>query len=182
LTAAAAVPVPSQNHEPPPREANDEEPGLTSAERWHRNVEAIRQRSPRLGTSLAYGRLVALRQGEVVLSFPGNAAFHRATVAGSGQAALEREVSQLLGAPTRILLDDTKNAAAGASPSLVEHEESQRAARERTVENQVRQHPAVQASIRILGGEIERIEVLEARRSPEPDAPADIGPAAEPER
>ena len=146
-----------------PREVNDEEPGLTSAERWHRTV-------------------VALRNGEVVLSFPGSAAFHRATVAGSGQAALEREVSQLLGAPTRIVLDDTKNGSAGASPSLVEHEESQRAARERTVESKVRQHPAIQASIRILGGEIESIDVLEARRSPDPDAPADSGPAAEPKR
>lgn len=181
MTAAPGVPIPSHNDELPPREANDEEPGLTTAERWHRTVEAIRQRSPRLGTSLAYGRLVALRHGEVVLSFPRSAAFHRATVAGSGQPALEREVSQLLGAPTRIVLDDTKNAA-GASPSLVEHEESQRAARERTVENQVRQHPAVQASIRILGGEIERIDILEDRRSPDPETPADGGSAAEPER
>jgi len=138
-------------------------------------VETIRQRSARLGTSLAYGRLVALRPGEVVLAFPRNAGFHRATVAGSGQAALERELSELWGAATRIVLDDSNPGAAGASPSLVEREESLRVAREKTLETKIRQHPAVEASIRILGGEIERVEVLDGRRTADPDASGDKG-------
>jgi hypothetical protein len=116
-----------------------------------------------------------MRAGEVILSFPRNAAFHRATVAGSGQAALERELSELWGANTRIVIDDSNSGAAGASPSLVERDESLRVAREKTLETKVRQHPAVQGAMRILGGEIERIEVLDGRRTADPDGSGDKG-------
>ncbi len=130
-------------------------------------MEAVRATSPRHAASLAQGRLLALRADEVVLAYRPEASFHRTTVTGqSGRVAVERLLSQHFGRPTRIRLDDA--AAATAPKSLAEQEAEARAARELATGQTVRGHPAIRAALRILGGELEHIQVLERERTGAP--------------
>ena len=134
---------------------------------WRAAVEAVRAASARHAASLAQGRLVALREGEVVLAYRPEASFHRTTVTGqSGRAAVERLLSEHFGRPTRIVLDDA--AAATAPKSLAEQDAEARAAHEVSTDQSVRGHPAIRAALRILGGELEHIQVLERQRTGAP--------------
>ena len=160
-SAAAPAPIPETPRPP--------------AEIWRAAVEAVRAASPRHGKSLAFGRLVRLAPGEVVIAFTPEADFHRSTVSGTGRATIEQILSSTFGRPTRLIVD---SAAANLAPqSIAEVEANQRAAHERTVEARVRNHPALQSALRILGGEVEHIQVLEPDRPapPEPE-PGDDPP------
>lgn len=132
-------------------------------------MDAVRAASPRQGKSLAYGRLVRIAPGEVVIAFTAEHDFHRATVSGHGKASIEELISSQLGAPTRLSIDSS--AATSAPPSIAEEEVKERAAHERSVDFRVRSNGALQAALRILGGEIEHVQVLERERPalPEPD-------------
>ncbi len=141
-------------------------------DRWREAVESVRDGSPRHAKSLSFGRLVGLRPGEVVLAFPKDAAFHRATVTGSGRAAVEQSLGAYFGRPTRIVDEPSDAACAAAPPSFAELDSRARADREKGVEAKVRAHPAVRAALRVLGGEIEHVQVLERDRpaaEPDPD-------------
>jgi hypothetical protein len=136
-------------------------------------VESVKSVAPRHGKSLAYGRLIALRSGEVVVSFPADAAFHRLTVTGAaGRATVEKALAAHFGLPTRIIEESA--AAPTLPPSLAEEEARDRAVRERDIEQKVRAHPAVRSTLRLLGGEIEHVQVLEEEPPSAPVAePAD---------
>jgi hypothetical protein len=123
-----------------------------------------------MGASLAFGRLVALRSGEVALAFPKEAAFHRGTVTGTGKPAIEKVLAGYFGRETRLSLDERSDQLAMAAPSPAERDALDRVERTQRIEEAVRNHPAVRASLRILGGQIEHIEILEPpskSRSPE---------------
>jgi len=134
---------------------------------WRSAVEAVRAASARHAASLAQGRLVALRAGEVVLAYRPEASFHRTTVTGqSGRAAVEKLLSEHFCRPTRIILDDA--ASATAPKSIAEEDAEARAAHEVSTDQTVRGHPAIRAALRILGGELEHIQVLERQRTGAP--------------
>ncbi len=142
-------------------------PALSAEAQWRAAVEAVRSASARHAASLAQGRLVALRPGEVVLAYRPESSFHRTTVTGqSGRAAVEKLLGQHFGRPTRIVLDDA--AAATAPKSLAEQDAEARAAHEVSTDQSVRGHPAIRAALRILGGELEHIQVLERQRTGAP--------------
>lgn len=153
-----------------PAAAGSGAPGTADYQLWKQIVDAVRSASPRHGKSLAFGRLIRIVPGEVVIAFTSDADFHRTTVSGAGKATIEAVMSQLTGQPTRLVID--LNAARTAPPSIAEEEAKERAARERSVDFRVRHHPALQAVMRILGGELEHIQVLERERptveEPEP--------------
>ena len=135
--------------------------------RWRAAVEAVRVASARHAASLAQGRLVALRPGEVVLAYRPEASFHRTTVVGqSGKAMVERLLAEHFGRATRVVLDDA--AAATAPKSLAEQDAEARAAHEVSTDQTVRGHPAIRSALRILGGELEHIQVLERQRTGAP--------------
>jgi hypothetical protein len=141
----------------------------TEEERWLEAVNAVRASSPRLGTSLAFGRLVKLDSAELVLAFSKQSAFHKTIVAGSGRTQLEQMLSAHLQRPIRLRIEEaTANAVVPLSPA--EREAQQKDARDRELEAKMRSHAAVQAALRVLGGEIEQIQLLESERSaPSPD-------------
>ncbi len=142
-------------------------PALSAEAHWRAAVETVRSASARHAASLAQGRLVALRPGEVVLAYRPESSFHRTTVTGqSGRAAVEKLLGQHFGRPTRIVLDDA--AAATAPKSLAEQDAEARAAHEVSTDQSVRGHPAIRAALRILGGELEHIQVLERQRTGAP--------------
>jgi len=125
--------------------------------------------STRHGASLAYGRLLWIRPGEVAIAYPRGSDFHRATItAQSGKALIEKTLAEHFGAPTRLLVEEAPELAAAAAPSLAEEEATSRAAHEKSTGAMVRAHPAVRATLRALGGEVEHIQVLDR---PRPDAP-----------
>ncbi len=132
------------------------------SELWKAAVAAVRAESPRHGKSLAFGRLLRAAAGEVVIGFLPEADFHRATVSGSGRALIEETFARVFGAPTRLVID--QHGAATAPPSLAEEEAKEKEAHEKSVDARVRRHPALQAALRMLGGEIEHIQMLERER------------------
>jgi hypothetical protein len=154
VTAPPAAPLPSPAV-----------PGASQQERWRAAIEAVKVALPRHAKSLAFGRLVAMRPGEAVLAFPKEAGFHRVTVTGSTRAAIEQALSQHFGRPTRIVDESSESACAAASPSVAELDLQDRAAREKGIESKVRAHPAVRAALRILGGELEHVQVLDRDRA-----------------
>lgn len=131
-------------------------------------VEEIRAGAPRLGASLAFGRLVELSSKEVVLSFPKDAAFHRTTVDGSARAQIEKLASTHLRRPIQIRIVDSAATGGIASLSPAEEDAKQDAERTKQVEALVRAHPAVNAVLRTLGGEIEHIEIVQDTDGIEP--------------
>lgn len=144
----------------------------TTLEVWRRAVDAVRTASPRFGKSLSFGRLVSSEPGLLKIAFPPEAGFHRATIFGTAKAEIEKQISLAIGAATR-LQEDSSNAALAAAPkSIAEQELTDRTARERSIDARVRVHPAVQAVMKHLGGQIEHVQVLDALPAAGTEAPA----------
>jgi hypothetical protein len=137
-------------------------------ERWRAALETVATESPRHSASLKNARLLSLREGEVAIAFRPDAGFHRTTVTGqSGRPVVERLLSVHFGRPTRLVVDETPGAATGGK-SLAELDAEARAEHERATGQSVRNHPAILATLRILGGELEHIQVLERERTGAP--------------
>lgn len=127
-------------------------------------MEAVRAVSARHAKSLEYGRVLKLAEGQVLLGFPSEAAFHRATITGSARPMIEKALSEHFGAPTRITAEQLPAGGTppGAELSLGEQAERRRAEREREVDARARSHPALLETLRVLGGKLEHLKVLEA--------------------
>jgi hypothetical protein len=162
--------APEPESEPAPTGNGRDNPTQPIAERWRAAVESVRAQSPRHGTALAHGRLLWLRPGEVGLAYTATAAFHRGMLTGtSGRALVEKALSEHFGRPTKLVAQEATAEAAAATPlSIAEQDAQARAAYTQSTEGKVRSHPAVRAVLKILGGEIEHIQVLEPER---PTAP-----------
>ena len=134
----------------------------------------MRSASPRAGTSLAFGRLLSFAAPELTLAFSRQHAFHRGVVAGSGRAQVEQLLAAHFGAPVRLRIEEA-TAATHAPPSPAEREAQQKDAQRREIEARVRSHTSVESALRLLGGEIEQIQVLDSEPA---DSPADTGDEA----
>ena len=160
----------------PEKDADDAEQAskaaLPAAERWKAAVDVIRLANARLGKSLSFGRLVSLGMGDARLAFPTDAGFHRATVFGHARAELESVLTQHFGEKVRLVEEKSDAAFQAAPKSVAEAEASAKATRERDIEQKVRENPAVLSVLRVLGGTLEHVQVLE----PAPrDEPANAG-------
>lgn len=137
--------------------------GGLSRDQWRGLVDIVRTESPRHGKSLAFGRVLRAAAGEVVVAFTPEADFHRATVSGAGRNLIEEILTRSFGTPTRLVID--AHGAANAPPSLAEEEAKEREAHEKSVEARVRRHPSLERAMRLLGGEIEHIQIVERDRT-----------------
>jgi hypothetical protein len=171
----AAVPVPAPSAPEPPSLENELPPEgavVTHHDRFKKAVEALRQENPRLGKSFSHARFVTLDGPTLKVAFPIDAGFHRATVFGSGKEAIEASLSKSFSRQTK-LIEDTSTAALQVAPkSVAELEASARTAREQRIEASVRTHPSVVNVMKILGGQLELVQVLEpeaARADSTPD-------------
>lgn len=137
-------------------------------DRWRAALDTVAAESPRHAASLKNARLLSLREGEVAIAFRSDAGFHRTTVTGqSGRPVVERLLSTHFGRPTRLVVDENPGAATGGK-TLAELDAEARAEHERATGQSVRNHPAILATLRILGGELEHIQVLEHERTGAP--------------
>lgn len=147
-------------------------PALSAAERWRAAVDTVKGASIRHGAALANGKLMWLRPGEVGVAYTAAAAFHRGQVmSGPGRALVEKALSEHFGRPTKLVLEEATGEAV-SSLSIAEQEAQARTAHQHSTEGKVRSHPAIRAVLKVLGGEIEHIQVHE------PERPAS-GPAVE---
>ncbi len=170
LPEEAPAPVAAQA----PARTGRDNPAQSSGERWRAAVEAVKATSPRHGAALAHGRLLWLRPGEVGLAYLPTAGFHRGMVSGTtGRPLVEKVLSEHFGRPTLVVVQEaTAESAASAPLSIAEQDTQARTAYTQSTEGKVRSHPSVRAVLKVLGGEIEHIQVLEPERPP-------AGPALE---
>ncbi|MBK7863169.1 MAG: DNA polymerase III subunit gamma/tau [Archangiaceae bacterium] len=145
---------------------------LPAAERWKAAVEAVRLANPRIGKSLSYGRMISIAGGDVRLAFPTDAGFHRATVFGHARAELEKHISKRLGETLKIVEEKSDAAWQQAGRSVAEQEAAEKATREKAIEAKVRQNPAVLSVLKVLGGTLEHVQVLEPASRTEEAVPA----------
>ncbi len=127
----------------------------------------MRLANPRIGKSLSYGRLIALTNGEARVAFPTDAGFHRATAFGHARAEIETTLSKHLGAATKLVEEKSDTAWQQAPRSVAEQEADEKATRERAIEAKVRENPAVLSVLKILGGNLEHVQVLEPQAARE---------------
>lgn len=155
-----------------PNESNE-------AEAWRQAVEAVRSKSPRHGKSLSSARFLGFTADKHLrIAFPPNAAFHRSAVFGTGRSMIEEELSAALGRPTKLVEETDTRAIAKAPQSLAEEEAQAQAERSSSIEGRVRAHPALKNVLKVLGGQVEHIQILEETPTPaapsEPDVPAPV--------
>ena len=156
--------------EPPAQSAHPS--AAMDEQRWLNAVNSVRASSPRLGTSLGFGRLVSFGDPELALAFTKQSSFHRAIVAGSGRTQIEQLLSAHLGRPVKLRIEEgSSNTSAPLSPA--EREAEEKDVRSREIHARVRSHAAVQASLRVLGGEIEQIQLLDVERPTPPQDSSD---------
>ncbi|HTS81477.1 MAG TPA: DNA polymerase III subunit gamma/tau, partial [Myxococcaceae bacterium] len=145
-----------------------DDPARPLLDRWRAALDTVAAESPRHSASLKNARLLYLREGEVGIAFRADAGFHRTTVTGqSGRPVVERLLSTHFGRPIRLILDESPGAGAGGK-TLADIDAEARAEHERATGESVRNHPAILATLRILGGELEHIQVLERERTGAP--------------
>jgi hypothetical protein len=159
-----------------------DKPGRPLQDRWRAVVDTVRAASGRHAQSLANGRLLWIREGEVAVAYPpgpNGPNFHKTTVAGgSGRVLIEKALAEHFGRPTKLLVQDATEGDAGPEAGLVsiaQQDAQERAAYEKSTEGRVRSHPAIRATLKFLGGEIEHIQVYETPARPAA-APANDNP------
>ncbi|CAM3924695.1 DNA polymerase III subunit gamma/tau [Corallococcus soli] len=130
-------------------------------------MDSVKSTSVRHGTALANGRLLSMKAGEIILGFPPSAAFHKAAVtAAAGKATVDAALASHFGRPVKLTIQDVAQAqeAHGLGMSISEQDSHSRATHEKSTEGKVRGHPSVRAILKMLGGEIEHIQVYEPER------------------
>ncbi|MBN8228303.1 DNA polymerase III subunit gamma/tau [Corallococcus macrosporus] len=180
--AAPVEPEPPEPEPPPamaPVATSRDNPNRPLPERWRAAVETVKSASVRHGTALANGRLQSMKAGEIVLGYPPSAAFHKAAVtAPAGKAAVDAALASHFGRAVKLTITDVPQVQdmlpGGMGQSLSEQDTQSRATHEKTTEGKVRSHASVRAILKMLGGEIEHIQVYEPERPPAnlPDVPA----------
>lgn len=137
----------------------------------------MKQASPRHGKALAFGRLLWMRPGEIAVGYTKADGFHREAVTGSGKPTIERALSEFFRQPTVLIIQNAPDLPPEALPkSLAEQEAQERTVHEKSTDARVRSHPALRSVLRILGGEVEHIQIYERER---PAVPSTEGEAPE---
>ncbi len=180
VAPSAASPVRAQPSAPEPPSLENELPGeaapQTPHDQFRRAVDALRGENARLGKSFSFARFVSLEPGLLKVAFPPDAGFHRATVFGSGKVTIEEALSRHFGRATKVQEDTSSGALSVAPKSIAEQEASARTAREQRIDSSVRTHPSVVNVLRILGGQLEHVHVLEPESAAAPEADEPVEP------
>lgn len=138
---------------------------LDSNQLWRAVIAELKgQRRDLLAMALAHGRILEANAGQVRLGFsPADGMFRSQAERGLRDA--EAALARVAGAPMRLTLESVS--AGDATPSVAQEDSARERAREEQAEREGREHPAVLAALRILGGAVEHIRVLE----PDGDGP-----------
>lgn len=145
-----------------PRSGRDN-PSRSTAERWRAAVDSVKGASVRHGAALSHGRLLWLRTGEIGLGYRAQEGFHKLQLTNAtGKALVDKALAEHFGRPMKLVFEEVTGDA--PTQSIAEEEASSRAAHEKSTEGKVRSHPAIRSVLKLLGGEVEHIQIYEPER------------------
>ncbi|MGC4123053.1 MAG: hypothetical protein QM765_52485 [Myxococcales bacterium] len=157
---APLAPIPAS---PPAFKASETEAAdLDVHTTWKAVVNELKaQKKEMLASGLAHGRILGIDGGRVRLGFvPADGMFRRQTERSQKEA--EAAISKVLGRPAGLVIETIDAAQfTEAAPSIAEEETERTRTREVHATKETREHPNVLAAMRLLGGTIEFIKVLE---------------------
>lgn len=165
LRPAPMPPGPPPVEQPPAAVASEPEPEAPDLDlhaTWKAVVGELKAlKKEMLASGLAHGRVLSIVEGKVRLGFtPADGMFRRQTERSLKEA--EAAIAKVLGRPAGLVLETLDAATvAEVAPSIAEEETERTRAREQTANRETREHPNVLAAMRVLGGTIEFIKVLE---------------------
>lgn len=158
---------PEAQPSPPPLPTSKGDSPQRLMERWRAAIEVVQEKvGVRQAAALKQARLLGLKPGEVLLGFLPSHGLHRSAVMGPQQPRIAQALSEHFGTPTRLVAQDVSPQEPAGLQSVAEQEQQHREAHKNSTEGMVRSHPAIHAVLRLLGGEIEHIQVYEPVRSP----------------
>ena len=148
---------------------------------WRAVVAELKtQKKEMLASGLAHGRLLGIAGGKVRLAFaPQDGMFRRQTERSLKDA--EAAIAKVLGRAAGLVVETLGAAAiAEAAPSIAEEDTERTREREETAKRETREHPNVLAAMRLLGGAIEFVKILEEEQeeafASTPEEGEDAGP------
>ena len=160
-----AAPVPAPAFRPAPAPAPAPPPADESAidlqATWRAVVAELKaQKKDMLASGMAHARVLGISGGRVRLGFTArDGMFHRQIERSQKDA--EAAVSKVLGRPAGLVIETVDAASVEASPSIAEEDTERTRVREESATRETREHPSVLAAMRLLGGTIEFIKILE---------------------
>ncbi|BDG10422.1 DNA polymerase III subunit gamma/tau [Anaeromyxobacter paludicola] len=161
--AAPAVVAPAAPAAPGPCD----DPSAPPAERWRAAVESMERQSPFVAQALKHAALLGIEADAISLSLPRGSTM--AAAAERKRPEAEASLSRFFGRAMKLVLslgDAPPPAAAAAGPapgaptSIFAAEKAERAALHAKREAEARGHPNIQDAVRILDGEIHRVDDL----------------------
>jgi DNA polymerase III subunit gamma/tau len=130
----------------------------TDSERWKDAIETVRAKRARVAISLSHGRLLDLGPSAALIGFTPDDSFHRAQVQKS-KAEIEGLLAAYFGRPVALKIEQSAPTVTIRSPA--EEAEATARAREQESLRLAREHPAVSAAVRLLGGNVEEIRLTD---------------------
>jgi len=149
---------------------------------WRAVVAELKvQKRDMLGSALAHGRVLSMAGDRVRLGYAETDGMYRKQVERSQRDA-EAALSKVLGRPMGIVLETVRLQEAPAQ-SIAEEDNERTRARDERIRRSGREHPSVLAAMKLFGGVVEHIKVLEEEQDQEQfaAAPADEGEDAGPD-
>ncbi len=150
----------------PPRAAPQDDPSAPPAERWRAAVESVERQSPFVAQALKHAALLGIEGGEIRLQLPRGSPM--AGAAERKRPEAEASLSRFFGLAVKLVLSlgDAPSPEAAVQPaaapptSIIAAEKAERAARHAQREAEARAHPNIQGAVRILEGDIHRVDDL----------------------
>lgn len=133
-----------------------------SSSSWERFVAFCLEVKPLLGAMLEHGSPLQFAPDRIEVGFPEGSYYLTSMLDGDTRAAVAELASRYMHQPTAVTITPIKPLASGStSPlSLAEQKQQESSQRRETIEREVAEHPVVQESLRVLGGEIIEIKEL----------------------
>lgn len=133
----------------------------------------MKQAHLRHGLSLSYARFISWSESELRIAFPRDAGFHKAQIFGAGRAVVEKVLTEKFSRAVRLVEETQEAAIKAAGPSLAERSSQAKVVREKGIESKLHDHPALRSVLRVLGGTVEHIQVLDSAPKREGVEPED---------
>lgn len=155
-------PVQHQPAVPPPiRKPSVPTSSQKQSGNWERFVSFCVEAKPILGAMLEHGSPLLFAPDRIEIGFPEDSYYLTSMLEGDTRAAVAELASRYMHQPTTVTITAIKPLDAGTTPppSLAEQKQQESTQRQESIEREVAEHPIVQESLRVLGGEI--IEIKE---------------------
>lgn len=137
---------------------------------WRAIVNELRnQRKELLADALAHGRVLQLSPGTARIGYTAMEGLFRSTAQRGLKDALV-VLEKILGVPTGLTIETVTADESG--PSMAQADGERARAREERILRESREHPAVLAAMKIFGGTVEHVRVLEEVNEPSEFVPA----------